>query len=442
MSKGRILAYMDSPDCPSGFGQVAQKVLFGLKDLGWEIVGCFGINSPGLYNPAVPFPVWAAQGAPEDGPMRADSHDPYGRVRFLHFLNRSPDHDILLMLQDTFTLSKPFQFIQSNGKSEKKPFIRAVCQKEHEFGRKVVTYHPVDSTIWPQWLDGFQGSHGPDQVVTYTDWGVRETEVVCPELSGGVKRIYHGSDPEFFSKVTKSKKDLRDKWFEDAMKDKFVILWIGANQRRKRLDLIFESYRYFLDHCCPPGKQKPLLVIRSEISTQSYSGWNLANLASSFGLQRDQIVFVNNKVVPEGLRALYQMADAFMYLSMEGWGLCITEAMSAGLPCVLADHSSLVEIGAEGRAHMVPIAGYSVLPSDHEVRRLEPSIQGMAEGLAWIRDNPADAKNMTRRAMRWCKENSWKKICNQWDDLLSKIMVSRKKLLKRMKESTKEGVPV
>ena len=411
----RIVWYGDGPDTNSGFGTVTREILKGLETRGWRIQSVFGINSPGVQNNNFGYPIYSAQAPYNYG---IPDHDPYGRVRFLEHLQRGGNFDVLVMLQDSFTLNHIMDMKDNDsGEMRQVPFVQIATEIARKKGAKTVVYFPIDATPWGDWFSGLDAA---DKLVTYTDWGIREIEAVYPPLSGQLSRVYHGAEPKFFAetKPKMSKTELKERWIKDH-KDRFICLWVGANQRRKRLDLVLKTFRHFLDNY----EKNATLILRTAVQSPQY-GWDLHRLIALYELTPDQVIMVGQDISREGLRELYHLSDAFLYPSMEGCGLTVTEAMASRLPCVLADHSSLSEIG-RGRAWMVPMDKgnpYTVMPQDNEVRRLNWDCKEAARLLNNVKENPQMAQMQAERAFQWCEENSWDVICEQWDDLLRDVL--------------------
>ncbi len=407
----RIIWYGDGPDINSGFATVARNLLGGLEKRGWEVAGAFGINSPGQPDKDYNFQICSAQ-----APYGMGDPDPYGRTRFLQYLDKQKTFDALIALQDSFIMSHGLDFTPNmGGETIREPFIQAATKKARERGARTAAYFPIDATPWGDWFEGYDE---PAMSATYTDYGVREVSAVNPKVGNDLVRIYHGCEPEFFGQRKHTRRELKLKWLK-GKEDRFVVLYVGANQRRKRLDLIFKSFRYFLDNYCPNAT----LVMRTQVGNPMFVGWNLQRLTALFEFTPEEIVFVGQDIRREGLRDLYQMADVFFLMGMEGWGLCGTEAMAAKTPCVFGDHSSLAEIAGYGdRALLVPakkgIDAFDVLSSDHEVRRIAPCPREAARLLNNIRENPDGAAMMAERAFQFCLENTWDIICDIWHERL------------------------
>jgi glycosyltransferase involved in cell wall biosynthesis len=68
-----------------------------------------------------------------------------------------------------------------------------------------------------------------------------------------------------------------------------------------------------------------------------------------------------NLNLPENLSALYQMATALIYPSIfEGFGIPVLEAMTAGVPVITSNISSMPEIGADAVSYVDPFDVISI----------------------------------------------------------------------------------
>ena len=375
-----LIWYGDGPDVTGGFGEVAEQKLLGLMRKGWKVVNAFGINSPGLPDKKYPFPIYSAMHLDGSG-----VYDYCGRSRFLSHLDRSPSFDVCLMLQDTFQFSQDLQI----------------------------------PAPWSDWFEGFEDA---DALVTYTEWGRRQVELVAARLEGKVQVIPHGCDPRFFGAEPNpedpSRSDLRMKLLP-RLADRFLVLWVGANQRRKRLPLLFQAFHHLVRKLRVPAT----LVLRTQVVNPEI-GWNLRRLGALYELTPDELVFIERSIPKAGLRDLYRICDVYCHLAHEGWGLPVTEAMAAGLPCVLAKHSSLQEIGAEDRAYLVNCPDYEILPSDYEVARWEPRPKEVAWALNYFRRCPEIAAQYAERARTWSKARTWDLAVDRWDELLRAVVTS------------------
>jgi glycosyltransferase involved in cell wall biosynthesis len=125
-----------------------------------------------------------------------------------------------------------------------------------------------------------------------------------------------------------------------------VLLYVGRLAPEKNLDFMLSS----LEPVLKADPNLRLLLVGGGPLRES-----LKVLCSELGLQ-NQVIF-SGFVDPAKLKNIYAAADAFVFASRtETQGVCITEAMAAGLPCVV--------VGAMGAAEALDdgVEGFIVPP--------------------------------------------------------------------------------
>jgi len=125
-----------------------------------------------------------------------------------------------------------------------------------------------------------------------------------------------------------------------------VLLYVGRLAPEKNLDFMLSS----LEPVLKENQQLRLLLVGGGPLLEP-----LKVLCCELGLQ-DQVIF-SGFVDPAKLKNIYAAGDAFVFASRtETQGVCITEAMAAGLPCVV--------VGAMGAAEALDdgIEGFIVPP--------------------------------------------------------------------------------
>lgn len=166
--------------------------------------------------------------------------------------------------------------------------------------------------------------------------------------------IENGVDLEKFNLITDvEKKDLK---VELSCEDKFVILFVGHEFVRKRLDLLIESLSLLDDNFV-------LWVIggRAENIEKTQA------MIEKFSV-KERVFFLGSIQNPEKYMAT---ADCFALLSdYETWGMVVVEALSAGTPCTMTNvgcASSIIENGLNG--YIVPSNAESAANAIYNIRK-------------------------------------------------------------------------
>lgn len=121
------------------------------------------------------------------------------------------------------------------------------------------------------------------------------------------------------------------------------LLFVGTLEPRKNLVRLIRAYRRAavrLPHA---------LVLAGPL------GWRSKRLHRELALPGPGRIVVTGAVPPDVRDALYRGAEAFAYPSLyEGFGLPVLEAMSRGLPTMIADTASLPEIAGDAALRVEP----------------------------------------------------------------------------------------
>ncbi len=151
-------------------------------------------------------------------------------------------------------------------------------------------------------------------------------------------------------------------------------------------------------------------------------GYNLYLLRQNLQLPADSVKFPagfsEGIGVPANILNLgYNAADLVITTARgEGWGLTVTEAMTAGVPVLAPDHTSFSEILADGRGSLVPPeTARQVMIADNDQLRPVADVEKMAERAVWLLRHPDKAKAMAAKGREWALGITWKDhIVPQW----------------------------
>jgi glycosyltransferase involved in cell wall biosynthesis len=157
------------------------------------------------------------------------------------------------------------------------------------------------------------GEKAKKKVIEYVPHGLNE------------KLFYPIKDEAEKAELEKMKANL----FGGEEKD-FVVFFNSRNIRRKQIPDTMLAFRYFLDRLPREKAEKCAMVLHTEVISEH--GTDLEAVRRIlFEEYPNAIYFSTNKLSPQQLNQLYNIADAQILLtSNEGWGLSLTEAILAG----------------------------------------------------------------------------------------------------------------
>jgi len=347
--------------------------------------------------------------------------DNFGRMVFIERLAQI-DFDGIFILQD-LGIIQPIIPILKGIKEAKKTTNRK------QF--KSIFYFPVDGEIHPKYYKDLEFF---DLLVTYTEFGRGQLLKHRPELQPKVKVVPHGTDTNDFFCFNElngvgNRHAFRKEYFGDNSK-KFIISNINRNQPRKDIPTtIFgfieakkiwgdlkhwkEPFLYLHMHPCDPlGNDLKCLLEQTDL---------IEGVDYMFP-KTDSDVF---QVDTPTLNKIYNASDCYVTTTRgEGWGLSVTEAMATGLPVIIPNHTSLAEIGANGRALF--------LSEFNSVCDLQDNIIRDKCNEFEVAERIIDVANMkyvdyhrldliTQNALEWVRGLSWENICKRWVDYFKEV---------------------
>lgn len=160
-----------------------------------------------------------------------------------------------------------------------------------------------------------------------------------PEISADkIKVIYHGFDSELFKKEI-SEEEKNNALAKYNLKNKKYLLYVGAIQPRKNLELLVESFELYKKK---NGNDLKLVLAGSK-------AWNWKKTIEAVkNSPQEKNIILTDKVSFVDLAVLYREACLFVFPSLyEGFGIPVLEAFASGIPVITANNSSLTEVGGE-----------------------------------------------------------------------------------------------
>jgi len=207
----------------------------------------------------------------------------------------------------------------------------------------MVYYHVWDNYPYPDFNKNFYDSN--DLVVTIS----KLTSDVVKSVAPGVREVYlpHAVDNKIFKKIDQS---IIDKFVEENfnghnLSDKFVFFWNSRNAKRKLSGSVIFWFKDFLDKV---GHDKATLIMHTNV--RDPHGQDLVAIIENLGLTSGEVIFSQQKLPPEGLALLYNVADCVVSVSdAEGFGLSNLEGLSCEKPIIVTMTGGMQEQVTDGK---------------------------------------------------------------------------------------------
>ena len=244
--------------------------------------------------------------------------------RVFPFLLRRDKPDVLFM---------PIQML---------PFLKAKKQKS------VVTIHDLAFLLYPETFpakDAFLHKLYVREAITKADHLIAITEATKQDIikfyninPNKITVVYHGVDRQRFRLMQKGEEHLVEEVKGKYNITKPYLLYIGNVQPRKNIQGLIKAYqkiRKTTDH-------------NYQLVIAGAKAWLVEEVMKEIGdSYREDIIFTGRFEDAE-LTPLLWGADLFVLPSFyEGFGLPILEAMACGVPTIVSNTPSLVEVGGE-----------------------------------------------------------------------------------------------
>ena len=454
--KIRILAWIDSPACATGFATVARGIFNYIAKLKKKDgtrkydIDIIGVNERGGWKNPITYPYRIFPAKP--GAQLDTGGDVYGRARLVAgLLGKDPDvlppWDIVFTLNDPFILEQPIPVFNA-GTLEviKKTQDSSKKSLPPNWHFKIVSYWPVDSPIKGNWVANSMSLS--DYSVAYTKYAMKEiikadNFLTKPtDMAKKTQVIYHGVNTDVFKPIKQVESDkFRKELFQGKVKpETFLVTAVARNQQRKDLPRTMKIFKEF-------QKRRPDSFLY--LHAQETDAWgSLLEYGRQFNLEmgKDWAVpasFSANTGFPiEFMNQLYNISDCIISTSLgEGFGFYNMEGFATKTP-VLApnntvhpelfnykedeDLSDMNELCKKVRG--IPYKSGSnssewVTYGSQDYERLRPvgNVEDATKKLLWIHDNPDKVKDITDRAFKWVQGYSWKKISPLWDNLFTEV---------------------
>jgi glycosyltransferase involved in cell wall biosynthesis len=307
LDKIKVLFVTDDIRMPTGVGIQAQKLMLGLLKTGKYTVSSIA----GSLRKQNPQPVLF-----KDIKLYPTS-DAYGNPNLLRTVMNIEKPDILVLFSDP----RFFDYI-------------FMMDSEIRTKTKIVLYHTWDNSPFPKFNMPYYLAC--DSIVTISKF----SHDLLQQNGVDNINIAHGQDPsEFFILDPQVKKNIRTEFLQHIGRPAtdFIIFWNNRNISRKRPGDVVMSFLEFY-------KTHPNSLLLMNTVTVDPEGTDIGTLVKDLNKSNAPIVLNQQRVNTEQLNAFYNISDVTLNIAhSEGFGLCVSESLSAGTPCCVVKTGGMTE---------------------------------------------------------------------------------------------------
>jgi len=207
--------------------------------------------------------------------------------------------------------------------------------------------------------------------------------------------------------------------------NKKIFFWNNRNARRKQSGTMIWWFKEFLDEV---GHDKAMLLMHTD--ARDPHGQDLPHLIHHNQVTDGQVMLSTNKVQPEELAALYNVADYTVNISdAEGFGLATLESLSCGTPIIVNMTGGLQEQVTNGhdwfgwgiQPASKAVIGSLQVPYIYEDRiTKEDFIKTLKKAL---RASSKNYKKMSSEGIKHVKENyNFETFEKSWIEVMDRII--------------------
>ena len=389
-----LLWISDSPDTPSGFGNVTRFVCEGLARrghrvsiLGWQARKSFEWHSCKVY---------------------PTGSDPLGGDALFPFLVRHRP-EAVIALADVWWL----------------PFFTAphVRRQMELTDTPWLLYFPIDGNTKEEglphsWIEVLREVDVPIAMSRYGQRIAQQCGIAC-------EYIPHGVDLEIFQPPVDRD---RAKARVNAT-GKFLVLSDSRNQPRKLLPRLLDVFAKFAE-----GRPDALLHLHTDpdddFAKSGYYSYDVRADLRHLGLE-SQVQFSHGFTMRQGaglslteLATYYQAADVHLLASSgEGFGLPTLQAAASGAVPMAGAYSASQEL-VEGHGAAIEIADWS--ENEFGIRRALIDVDDAATKLARYYEDRELLRDSAARSRQFALAYGWNEVINQWDRLLRTLADKRR----------------
>ena len=299
----------------------------------------------------------------------------------------------------------------------------------------MVYYHVWDNYPYPRFNRPYYLSNDHVACISKLTYDILQT--VTPEVDSSY--IPHAVDPEIFKPL--GAETVIEHRKNRQINDKFLCFWNSRNARRKQSGTLIWWFKEFLDEV---GHDKAALIMHTDI--KDVHGQDLEVIVHELGITAGQVLFSQEKVLPQDLAMVYNMADVTINISdAEGFGLSALESLACGTPVIatmtgglqdqITDGTNWFGVGIEPVSRA--IIGSQEVPYIYEDRIAK---EDFLAALHKMYNMPAEERaELGAASHTWAESNfNFDEFIQTWDALFEKIVLEKGSWETREQYSTYE----
>jgi len=286
----------------------------------------------------------------------------------------------------------------------------------------MVYYHVWDNYPYPRFNRPYYLSNDHVACISKLTYDILQT--VTPEVDSSY--IPHAVDPEIFKPL--GAETVIEHRKNRQINDKFLCFWNSRNARRKQSGTLIWWFKEFLDEV---GHDKAALIMHTDI--KDVHGQDLEVIVHELGITAGQVLFSQEKVLPQDLAMVYNMADVTINISdAEGFGLSALESLACGTPVIatmtgglqdqITDGTNWFGVGIEPVSRA--IIGSQEVPYIYEDRIAK---EDFLAALHKMYNMPAEERaELGAASHTWAESNfNFDEFIQTWDALFEKIVLEK-----------------
>ncbi len=392
-----VLTISDHPLLPSGVGTQTKYVIEALLRSGkFNVVSLGGAVKHANYEPI------KVDGFP--GTWDIFPVDGYGNTQIVNAFINERKPDILYFMTDP----RFYEWLWSIDDS-----IRENVP--------MVYYHVWDNYPYPKFNQRYYESN--DVIASISKVTSDIVQTVAPTVEEHY--VPHAVDSNIFNKKerTEVEKVLKA---NKPLKDRFVFFWNNRNARRKQTGSLIYWFKEFLE-MKEVDRDKVCLFMHTDPNDPH--GQPVQYLVDDLGFKEGEVVLSTNKLPPEQMSLLYNLADCTINISdAEGFGLATLESLSCGTPIIVNMTGGLQEqvtngeewfgIGIEPASKAV--IGSQNVPYIYEDRISKEDFLNAL--LQMFKKTPEEREKLGELGQKHVQQNySFETFGKQWVDLMTSV---------------------